>query len=316
MTKARISIKYSYLLGALLPIFFFAIAPLFLSGYYLQFLLKVFGFLTLAVSWNLFSGYTKYVSLGSAAFLGIGIYTMALFHGFYPPGIITLPFPVAIFLGGIFSFLFALAVGPVTLRLRGIYFVAFTFGLNELLKHLVLWWEANVSGTYGRFVIRIGFSNIYYSMLIVTVACVLLSLFLIRTKIGFALRAIGECEDAAVHLGLNSSLYKVLAFAISSFFMGLVGAIFALRLNYINPKGGFDFTYSLMPAIMAMLGGAGTSYGPLLGVTVLSVVTEYLLIQFKAYYLIILGLIMIILVLFTPRGLVGIVEDVKMKIRR
>jgi len=277
---------------------------------------RFLGFLTLAVSWNFFSGYTRYISLGSAAFVGIGIYTMALFHGFYPPTILTLPFPVAIFLGGILSLLFALAVGPVTLRLRGIYFIAFTFGLTELLKNLFFWWEANVSGTSCRFVTRIDFSNIYYSMLVVTVACVLLSLFLMRTKIGFALRAIGECEDAPVHLGLNSSLYKVLAFAISSFFIGMVGAIFALRLNYVNPRGSFDFTYSLMPAIMAMLGGAGTSYGPLLGVTVLSVVTEYLLIQFKSYYLTILGLIMVILVLFTPRGLAGIVEDVKRKIRR
>ena len=312
MTKARISIKYSYLL-ALLPIFCMAVAPLFLSRYYVSVLMEILAFSTLAISWNLFSGYTRYVSLGSAAFLGIGTYTMALFHSLRNPA---LPFPVAIFLAGLLSALFALAIGPVTLRLRGIYFVAFTFGLTELLKQSIQWWESNVSGTYGRFVANIGYLNIYYSMLVVTVACLLVSLFLIRTKTGFALRAIGECEDAAVQLGLNSSLYKVLAFAISSFFMGMVGAVLASRFFYINPNGAFDFKYSLMPAIMTMLGGAGTPYGPLLGVAILSVATEILLVRFKYYYLMILGLIMIIIVLFAPRGLAGLIKDVKMKIRR
>lgn len=273
-----------------------ACAPFFATTYYLTLLTSVMCWIGLAVSWHFFSGTTKYVSLGSAAFFGIGVYITAIFSKI-------LPLSIVLLLAAAINFLFALCgVGLVTLRLKGIYFAIFTFGLAELLNNAILFWEMQVTGTRGRFIIPV---NVYYPILIITFIILFSFIVLKRTKLGLALRMIGECEDAAIHCGVNTTFYKVLGFAISSMFIGLLGAAFAPRWGYIDSGMAFNPLYSFMPAIMTLFGGTATFLGPIVGAIVISLLEEYLLTTFKDYFMIILGIIMIIVILSLPDGMTG-----------
>lgn len=289
--------KFSSLvkLCPLLAFIVLAFAPLFATTYYLALLMSVLCWIGLAVSWHFFSGTTKYISLGSAAFFGIGAYITAIFSRI-------LPFPLVLLLAAAINFFFALCVGLVTLRLKGIYFAIFTFGLAELLNNAILFWEMQVTGTRGRFITPI---DVYYPILVITFVIILSTIVLRRTKLGLALRMIGEREDAAIHFGVNTTLYKILGFAVSSTFMGLLGAAFAPRWGYIDSGIAFNSLYSFMPAIMTLFGGVGAVFGPVVGAVFISLLEEYLLTTFKDYFMIILGAIMIIVILSLPEGMTG-----------
>jgi len=261
--------------------------------YYLVLLTSVLCWIGLAVSWHFFCGVTKYVSLGSAAFFGTGVYVTAAFCGL-------LPFSLVLLLAAIINFLFACGVGLVTLRMKGVFFAIFTFGLAELLNNTILFWEMKVTGTRGRFIIPF---DVYYPILIITFAIILSTILLRRSRLGLALRMIGECEEAAVHFGVNATLYKVLGFALSSMFIGLLGAAFAPKWGYIDSGIAFNSLYSFMPVIMTLFGGIETYIGSIVGAVVISLVEEYLLTAFRDYFMIILGSIMIITILTLPEGI-------------
>jgi len=272
-----------------------AFLPSFAGTYYTALLTSVLCWIGLAVSWHFFSGTTKYVSLGTAAFFGIGVYITAVFG-------MSLPFPVVLLLAAAVCFVFAALVGLVTLRLRGIYFAILTFGLAELLNNAILFWETQVTGTRGRFVASM---EVYYPILCITFILLVVIVILRRTRLGRGLRMIGENEEAAISYGVNTTLYKVLGFAVSSMFMGVLGAAFAPRWGYIDSGMAFSSLYSFMPAIMTLFGGAGWMVGPIVGAVVISVLQEYLLTTFKDYFLIILGAIMMIVILALPDGMTG-----------
>jgi len=293
LTNIKLSTLFKF--SPILIFVVLACAPFFAKAYHLALLTSVLCWIGLAISWHFFSGTTKYVSLGSAAFFGIGVYITAIFSK-------SMPFPLVLVLAAAINFLFALCVGLVTLRLKGIYFAILTFGLAELLNNAILFWEMQVTGTRGRFVTPI---DVYYPILIITFVIIVSILLLRRTKLGLGLRMIGESEDAAIHFGVNTTLYKVLGFAVSSMFMGLLGAAFAPRWGYIDSGIAFNSLYSFMPAIMTLFGGAGRVIGPVVGAIVISLLEEYLLTTFKDYFMIILGGIMIIIILALPEGLTG-----------
>jgi len=272
-----------------------ACAPLFLPPYLKALLSSILLWIGMAVSWHFFCGSTKYVSLGSAAFFGIGVYVTAVFQR-------AMPFPLILLLAYAISFVFALGVGAATLRLKGMYFAIFTFGLAELLNNAILFWEMKVTGTRGRFVIAM---DTYHYILIITFMVLALTIFLMRTKLGLALRTIGENEDTAAHIGVNTTFYKIIGFALSSAFMGLLGASFAPRWGYIDSGIAFNTLYSFMPAIMTLFGGMEMFFGPIIGAVVLSFLEEYLLTAFKDYFMMILGSIMIIVILILPEGITG-----------
>ena len=272
-----------------------AFVPALAGTYYTSLLTSVLCWVGLAVSWWFFSGTTKYVSLGSAAFFGVGVYVSAVLGN-------SLPFVLVLVLAAAINFIFALCVGLVTLRLRGVYFAIATFGLAELLSNAITYWEQRVTGTRGRFVVAI---DVYYPILIITFIIIVSVILLRRTRLGLGLRMIGESEDAAVHYGVNATRYKVFGFAVSSMFMGLLGAAFAPRWGYADSGMAFNTLYSFMPAIMTLLGGTATIWGPIVGAVGLSLTQEYLLTTFKDYFLIILGGIMIVIILVLPEGITG-----------
>jgi branched-chain amino acid transport system permease protein len=249
----------------------------------------------------MFSGPTGYISLAPAAFFGVGVYTSALL-GF------ELPLPIVIGIGGIAGFCLALLVGALTLRLRGIYFVMFTFGLVELLLHSILWWEANMTGTIGRVVPTVDNTTVYYFMLIIFAILMLTAYFIRHSKFGLALQSIGEEEEAAAHTGINVTALKIITFAISAFFMGAAGAIMATRWTYVDPRIAFNPLLSFMPVLMAIFGGMGQLYGPIIGAAIFTYLEEFLITRFPYYYMLLFGVTMLVVIRFMPHGLEGVIE--------
>ena len=280
-----------------------ATSPLYAAPYTVILMTTIFMYIILAVSWAMFSGPTGYISLAPAAFFGVGIYTSAILGK-------AVPLLLVIVIGGLSSFCLALLVGALTLRLRGIYFVMFTFGLVELILHFVLWWEVNITGTTGRVVPSVGNTTVYYLMLIVFAILMLTAYFMKHSKFGLALRSIGEYEEAAAHTGINVTALKVITFAMSAFFIGLAGAIMATRWTYIDPRIAFNPVLSFMPVLMAIFGGMGALYGPIIGATFFSYLEEFLITRFPYHYMLIFGIIMVVAIVYMPGGLVGLVRKI------
>ncbi|MBA7647128.1 hypothetical protein ES703_54898 [subsurface metagenome] len=278
-----------------------ATLPLYAPAYTVILMASILMYIVLTVSWVIFSGPTGYISLASAAFFGVGIYTAAILGG-------ELPLLIVVGIGGLASFCLALLVGAVTLRLKGIYFAIFTFGLVMLLRYLVLWWEIKYTLTRGRFVIVVDNNTIYYVMLGIFVVLLITAYFIRRSKFGLALQSIGENEEAAAHTGINVTMVKVITFAISAFFMGTAGAIMATRWTYIDPYIAFNPLFSFMPVLMAIFGGMGQLYGPVIGAAIFSYLEEILLTEFPYYYMLIFGVIMVVAILYMPNGLVGLIQ--------
>lgn len=270
-------------------------------GYTVVLVYTVLMYIILTMSWVLFSGPTGYLSLAPAAFFGVGIYTSAVLG-------MKLPLPAVIAIGGLASASLAFVVGALTLRLKGIYFAIFTFGLVELIKNFVLWYELKFNNTRGRFLIPLDNNTIYYVMLAIVVALLLTTFLIRRSKYGLALQSIGQDEEAAAHTGVNVTLLKVITFAISAVFIGAAGSIWAIRLTYIDPIIAFDINNSFMPVLMAIFGGMGQLYGPVLGAIVFSSFREILITRFPHYYMLLIGIILLAAILYLPNGLAGLME--------
>jgi branched-chain amino acid transport system permease protein len=262
-------------------------------------------YIVLTVSWAMFSGPTGYISLASAAFFGTGVYASAVLFG---RGEVLLPLPAVVVIGGLASFIVALLVGTLTLRLRGIYFIMFTFGLLELVRRLVQYYEFNVTGTRGRYIASVDADTVFYVMLAIFVVLMLTAYFIKRSKFGLALKSIGENEEAAAHSGVNVTMVKVITFAISAFFMGVAGVIIATRWVYIDPSIAFSMNYSFLPILMALVGGMGQLYGPVIGAVGFAYLRHLLLIRAPDYWMAIFGITLVLFIVFLPNGLVGVIQ--------
>jgi branched-chain amino acid transport system permease protein len=302
MDVTTIISKRRYLLGLLfLVLILFAFLPLYGSTYLVILVTAIFMYIVLTVSWVIFSGPTGYISLAPAAFFGVGIYTSAVLGK-------VLPLPIVICVGALASFCLALLVGALTLRLRGIYFSIFTFGLVLLIQQLLLWYEVRITHTRGRFVIVVNNTTIYFVMLIILVVLLLAAYFIRRSKYGLALQSIGEDEEAAAHTGINVTVLKTIIFAVSAVFTGAAGAIMATRWTYIDPYIAFNPLFSFLPVLMAIFGGMGQFYGPVIGAAIFAYLEEVLLTRFPYYYMLIFGIILVVAILYLPNGLVGLVQ--------
>lgn len=279
-----------------------AALPHYAPGYPPVLLSDILMYVILAVAWTIFSGPTGYISLTPAAFLGVGIYASAILGK-------ELPLAAVIVIGGLASFCLALLVGALTLRLRGIYFSIFTFGLVMLIAELVRFWEINVTRTRGRFVIPESTNTVYYTILAIFLATMLAAYLIRRSKYGLALRSIGENEEAAAHMGVNVTMVKVVTFAISAIFMAAAGAIMATRWTYIDVSIAFNPNYSFMPVLMAIFGGTGQLFGPVVGAAVFAYLEEFLITRLPELYMVIFGLILVIAILYLPTGLAGLLQN-------
>lgn len=303
MKISDLDIRKLWIPGSLLIILgLMSTLTLYASTYTVILITSIFMYINLTVSWVIFSAPTRYISLAPAAFFGVGIYTSATLGT-------ELPLVLVILIGALLSSFLAILIGGLTLRLRGIYFTVFTFGLVELIKHLLLWYEIKYTGTRGRFVILVDNNTIYHIMLIILVVLLITAYLIRRSKYGLALWSIGEFEDAAAHSGVNVNALKTITFAISASFMGATGAIMATRWTYVDPYIAFKALYSFMVVLMAAFGGMGQLYGPVVGAAIFAYLEEVLITKFPYYYMLSFGIILLIVILFIPDGLAGVIDN-------
>lgn len=291
------------LLVGLLLIATAAMLPVVNQTYWLSIGVSVAMFTVLGTSWALFSGPTNYISLASAAFFGIGMYVVG-------GGLPYLPFPALVLIAGLAGALFSAVVGLATLRISGVYFVIFTLGLAELVRQLVAWGQ-HVMGTSSGLYVLINVSDQAMYWLLLGLAAIVYAIgwFIGRSRLGFALRIIGNDEVVAVHSGINTARAKVVLFVISSTFASITGALVAPRWSYVEPSIAFSPFLSFEVVIMALLGGVHRLWGPLVGVIPFTLLWEFISAKFPAQTPILLGACFLLIVYFIPRGMVGLIED-------
>jgi branched-chain amino acid transport system permease protein len=267
-------------------------------------------YIILSVAWTIFSGATGYISLASSAFFGVGIYAAALLGE-------SMPLIFVVFIGGAASFALAFIFGAITLRLRGIYFAMFTFGLVLLFKELIYYYEITVEGLRGRFVVLQSNETIYYYLLGIFVVTMVVAYLIRRSKFGLALQSIGQNEEAAAHTGVNVTMVKIFTYAISSMFMGAAGVVMATKWTYVDPGVAFNLMISFTPVLMAIFGGMGNIYGPVIGAVLFAYLQEVLTTgALKNYYMLIFGAVLIGAIVFMPNGLMGVIQKIIGWIRR
>jgi branched-chain amino acid transport system permease protein len=289
----------------LLVVVLLATAPLFIRLGNIVIMTELIMYCVLTVSWVMFSGPTGYMSLATAAFFGVGIYASALL---FAQDRILLPMPAVIIIGGLASFCLALVIGAVTLRLRGIYFAMFTFGLVELGNRFLNYFELEIMGTRGRVIAPLDTTTLYYIALAILVAVMVTTYLIRRSRYGLALQGIGEYEEAAAHMGVNTTMVKIITFAISAFFMGAMGAATAPRWLYADPTTAFNLNYTFLPVLMALVGGMGQLYGPILGAVGFGYLRYALLTKAPYQFMLIFGITLVVFVVFLPQGLGGLIQ--------
>ncbi|MEJ2023766.1 MAG: branched-chain amino acid ABC transporter permease, partial [Deltaproteobacteria bacterium] len=275
--------------------------------YFVSLLFVVFMYVVLATSWNIIGGFAGYLSFGHVAFFGIGAYATGLMmKGFHlsPVGTILSCIPA-----GITAAVVAIIIGYPCLRLKGPYFAVITFCFAFVvdlgIKNLDI-----VGGPEGLWLksmdlpIGITRSILFEVMMIIMVFSVAFAAWTSRARFGAGLRAIKEDEEVAATICLNAPRLKIKAFAVSAFFPGMAGGVYAYYLTYIHPDIVFDVNISILIVLMALFGGGGTWMGPIVGAVILTLVNEGLS-TFVTSELarIIYGCLFIVIITFMPNGI-------------
>ena len=277
-----------------------AALPWLLDDFLVSLALSCLMYVALATSWAMFSGATRYVSLGTSAFFGLGAYVSAW-------ALATAPWPVVVAGGALLAAAFAGLAGLAILHLRGTYFAVLTFGLSELTRHAVTYGEKQYAGTVGRVLTAAPSSlTVYVTVLVIALAAVVVAVVVRSSRFGLALLGIGADEQRAQTLGVPTRWVKVAGFALSAAFAGATGAAMAVRWTYIDPMAVFNPFIGLQTVLIAIVGGPLSLTGPLLAALVFSLLAELLRLQFPYAYLIALGLLLIVAVLYLPHGLAGL----------
>jgi branched-chain amino acid transport system permease protein len=268
-----------------------------------QFGINVLILATLAQSWNIIGGYTGYPSFGNSVFYGLGGYGVAIAMVQYG-----LPFPVGLAIGISLAVGFAILLGLPVLRLRGHYFAIATLGLAEVMTAIVS--NLEIAGRNVGLILPLvkGDALFFELSLILLVVTTLAVMWISRSRFGFGLIAIRENEQAAAVMGVNTTLYKILAFALCSVFAAVAGGIHAYWITYLDPGSAFDVALNVKMIIMAVFGGPGTIFGPVLGAFVLSAISEILAAKVTSLASIFFGIVIIAAIVFMPRGFADLVR--------
>ncbi len=278
-----------------------AAVPLLGSETAVQFGINALLLATLAQAWNILGGYGGYASFGNSAFYGLGTYGTALAMTRYH-----LPFGVGLVTGAAAGVAGALLLGIPILRLRGPYFAIATLGVSAALSALFANLEftgKNVGVVLPLFRGDDLFYELSLALLVATTAAVA---WVARSRFGAGLVAIRENEDAAMVMGVNTTLWKVLALALSALFSAVAGGIHAYWITFIDPASAFDATLNVKMVIMAVFGGPGTVAGPVVGAFLLSGIFEVLASRLSTVASVFYGLVVVLAVIFLPRGLMDL----------
>lgn len=286
---------------------FVAALPLW-SGPYAQAIGRsVLMYLILAISWDMLIR-SGQLSFGIAGFFGLGSYAAVMagkYLGMNP--ILTLV------LAGIVVAVVAAAIGSVVLRLRGMYFAITTLALAEIFRIIIRNWNGFTGGPNGALLPSVIFGGSsaagYLLMLVLGLLAIGASVWFERGRLHFALTAIRNNEIVAMSSGIGIYRYLLIAFVITSAMQGVAGASYAQLFGFVTPESSFNVNYTLIPLAMALLGGMYTTWGPVVGAVVLGVLGEFLKLFIPYGHLIVYGLIIVLVLLFMPQGVVGLVRS-------
>jgi branched-chain amino acid transport system permease protein len=280
--------------------------PLFAGPYLLSLALPVLIYMSLALSWDMLLR-SGQLSFGIAGFFGLGAYAAAT-------ATLQLGVPplFSILVGGAVAFLAALLIGLAVLRLRGMYFAIVTLALAEIFRVVIRNGGPFTGGPEGQVLPGVVFGGssaaLYWLMLAVTLITLAASEAFQRTRLHYALTAIRNNEVSAEASGINIFSSLAVAFAITSGLQGIIGGAYAQMYGFVAPDGSFSADFTLLPLAIALLGGIYGSLGPVLGALVLGFLAEYLKLYIPYGHQIVYGLIIVLVILFMPRGLVGLLR--------
>lgn len=259
----------------------------------------VYLYITLAQSWNILAGYAGQINLGHAAFFGVGALTTRKLWTEQD-----VPFAAAFLAGGVAAVLFALVVGIPTFRLRGVYFAIGTLAMAEAMRITVGNLLPNLTAMPGPLIGRYDLEPRYYLALGLAL-CTAATVFLLpKTRVSLGILAVREDEEAAQASGVNALTHKLVALALSSFFAGLAGGVFAYYHVSYYPSLTFSPTWTFDSVLATFIGGIGTPVGPIVGGAFFILVRERLAVSLVEVHQLIFGILFILVVLILPGGLV------------
>jgi len=307
--------------GWLIALIGFIALPQFITvKYYMHLSILALIWVIVAQGQNLIQGYTGYVSIVQAGFMGIGAYSTSLMGIHF-----ALPVWLTILLAPFVTAIFALATGYPSLRVKGHYFAIVTLAFNMVIFIVLMNWHDLTQGEAGISGIpkpgpREGWLDwrdrqvFYYFVLIIAVLMTALAALIVRSRVGQTLVAIRQNEDLVGAIGIAAWRYKLFAFVVSAMFAGLAGAIYAHYQNFINPEI-FTVAQSLDAILAVIIGGSGTIAGPIIGAFFVVFLPEYLRFA-DSFRLILYGLVLVLATIFMPRGIVGVTSDMIARFER
>lgn len=283
------------------------------NDYQMQVVFRIALFAALGLAWDLVGGYAGQLSLGHAAFFGIGAYGLALLTRKH------VPLWIAVFLAAVIATAFAAVIGRIMFRLRGPYFTLSTIAAAEVLRLLA----TNLDITEGAIGVatpalfsgRYFWRWFYLSAVVLATLTFLVNAWVSQSRFGYYLMAIREDEDTASAVGIDTASYKNRSLLISAFVTALGGTLYASAFQFIIPDNVLTIDISLQMAIITMLGGAGTLLGPIVGAILLLSASEIFKNQFKESHLLIYGILIVVVVLFLPEGVMGGIKQLISRMR-
>jgi len=277
--------------------------PWYGSDLLIQFGINALLLAVLAQGWNIIGGYTGYASFGNSVFYGLGSYGVAIamvqWH---------LPFGIGMGFGVVLAVVFAVLIGVPVLRLKGHYFAIATLALAAVMTAIVS--NVGLAGqNIGLVLPPLNDDRLFYELSLGLLTITTLTIWaLTHSRFGFGLIAIRENEEGAAVMGVNTTLYKVTAFALSGIFSALAGGIHAYWITFLDPDSAFDLTLNVKMIIMAVFGGPGTVFGPIVGALSLSAVSEFLSSEVTSIAGLFFGVVIVAAVVLMPRGLADLLR--------
>lgn len=280
------------------------------KSYFIYFLFLAFCYVVLAQSWNIIAGYTGQVSLGHHAFFGLGAYTTGFIWLNDITGTGYFFDPVTMILSGIVPAVLAILIGiPLLSKLRGNYFALGTLGLGEILRILFIKGGHFTGGPVGLMLPSSAYTSMkpyYYTGLLLALVTTACTYLIVKSRFGLALVAIREDESAASSNGINILKYKIASLATSAFFAGICGSLQAFYIFHVNPEGFLSFKWAIYPILMCVMGGSGTIIGPVIGAFFLTGVLTASNVYLPSVHPVFTGLMIILVMLYMPKGLVHV----------
>ena len=280
--------------------------------------------LIMAIAWNILGGFTGYVNFGSAGFFAVAAYTTIALHKYLQTHGISPPMFVYIIAGAVVCGLIGLGTGYLTLRLRGVYFAIATLALAIVFQTLINNWDY-VGGARGAYILtpeppRIFSSYVKYLfiiMLVLALGAMAVSRYIVNSKFGRGLAAIRDDEVAAECMGVPTLRLKLISTTVMGALMGIAGAAYPFFVTFVDPASAFSLSIAVNSIAMPMIGGIGYWYGPVIGAILLGTIQEVASVTISSEInVLIVGVVLVAFVILAPRGIVGLVKDIRARTKR